>query len=198
MAGAKLKIADTIPLLNSVEIPRLGFGVYLSPKDRCTTSCLAALKSGYRHIDSAQFYENEREVGKAVRESGFKRSEVFITTKVLDPKGSVGDSYQSLLESVRAIDGENEVVDLFLIHAAIGAGGRKELWLALEKLYKAGKTKSIGVSNFGVGHIEEMKGYATTWPPHVNQLEVRTDPICPLTVLTILSVAPLVSTERDS
>lgn len=173
MATAKLALTSTLSLLNSVQIPQLGFGVYLSPRSQCTKSCLAALKAGYRHIDTAQYYENEAEVGEAVRQSGIPRSEVFITTKILSAKGSVEKSYQSVLESVRAIDGEDGYVDLFLIHnATVGAAARKELWLALEKLHKEGKAKSIGVSNYGVGHIEEMKEYATTWPPHVNQLEV--------------------------
>ena len=199
MEATKLKITDTVRFLNAVNIPSLGFGVYLSPRDRCTASCKAALQTGYRHIDTAQYYGNENEVGKAVRESGLKRSEVFITTKVLDAKGSVEDSYQRLLDSVREIGGEDGVIDLFLVHSAtVGAEARKELWLALEKLYKEGKAKSIGVSNYGVGHMEEMKEYATTWPPHVNQLEVRTYPFHALTILTMLLVTSLVPTERDS
>lgn len=159
-----------ITLLNSVKVPRLGFGVYLSPERKCIASCLTALKTGYRHIDTAQYYENEKEVGEALRQSGIPRSDVFITTKILSPKGSVEKSYQSALESVQRIDGEEGYVDLFLIHAAVSKN--KELWLALEKLYKAGKAKSIGVSNFGIGHIRQMKEYSTVWPPHVNQIEV--------------------------
>ena len=198
MSVTKMKITDAVRLLNNVTIPRLGFGVYLSPPERCTTSCLAALKAGYRHIDTAQFYGNEGEVGDAVRQSGLKRSEVFLTTKILDAKGSIEESYQSLLDSVRLIDGENGAVDLFLIHtASIGALARKELWLALEKLYKEGKAKSIGVSNYGIGHIEEMREYAVTWPPHVNQLEVRMQTFCSLKLLTTISVTSLVSTKRD-
>ncbi|KAG0645141.1 putative oxidoreductase [Hyphodiscus hymeniophilus] len=177
MAATKLKITDAAPLLNSVSIPRLGFGSYLSTTNQCTASCLESLKAEYRHIDTAQYYENEKEVGNAVKQSGIPRSEIFITTKVVEPKGSIEKSYESLLNSVRAIDGEDGYVDLFLIHnAAVGTGPRKELWLALERLYKEGKTKSIGVSNYGVGHIEEMKEYASVWPPHVNQLEVSSPP----------------------
>ncbi len=79
------------------------------------------------------------------------------------------------MESVRKIGGEGEgaYVDLFLIHSPSGGpAARKEMWQALEKLVDEGKARSIGVSNFGVGHIEEMKGYAKIWPPHVNQIEV--------------------------
>jgi diketogulonate reductase-like aldo/keto reductase len=173
MAATKFALNDVLALPNAVKIPRLGFGVYQSLDNQCVTSCLAALKAGYRHIDTAQFYGNEKEVGAAVRQSGIKRSELFITTKILTAKGSVDESYQSVLDSVRAIEGDDGAVDLFLIHSAtVGTAARKELWLALEKLYEAGKTRSIGVSNYGIGHIEEMKEYAKTWPPHVNQLEV--------------------------
>ena len=91
----------------------------------------------------------------------------------MSSSGSVEKTYQSVLNSVHKIDGEKGYVDLFLIHTASGgAKSRKEMWLALEKLHEEGKAKSIGVSNFGVGHIEEMKQYAKVWPPMVNQIEV--------------------------
>ena len=167
---------DTIPLPNSsVKIPRLGFGVYLSAPEVCKQSCLSALQVGYRHIDTAQFYANESQVGDALRTSGISRSEVFITTKILSAGGSVEKSYQKCLESIHKIDDrEDGYVDLFLIHSPnAGSKARKEMWLALEKILQEGKARSIGVSNFGVGHINELKSYATTWPPHVNQIEVR-------------------------
>jgi diketogulonate reductase-like aldo/keto reductase len=110
MASTGLKITDTYSLPNSVvKMPRLGFGVFESHGQQCVDSVLAALKAGYRHIDTAQYYENEKEVGEAVRQSGLQRSEVFITTKIEFNKGSVEESYRSLLESVRAIDGDNGV-----------------------------------------------------------------------------------------
>jgi diketogulonate reductase-like aldo/keto reductase len=173
--AANLAITDRLAIPNTTEsIPRLGFGVYLSKDHHCVTSCVNALRAGYRHIDTAQFYGNEREVGEAVRESGLKREDVFITTKIWSAKGSVEETYQSLLHSVKTIEGSDDgAVDLFLIHTATGGKDeRKMMWLALEKLLAAGKTKLIGVSNFGIGNIEEMKAYAKVWPPHVNQLEV--------------------------
>jgi diketogulonate reductase-like aldo/keto reductase len=179
----KLTIADVLPLPNStVTIPRLGFGVYRSQPNQCVKSCLEAFRAGYRHIDTAQYYGNEREVGEAVRTSGIDRKELFITTKILSPAGSPDATYNKILESVRKIaGGEDGYVDLFLIHSASsGAAGRKELWLALERLLAEGKTRSIGVSNFGVGHLEEMKKYAKIWPPHVNQIEVSFDRITPM------------------
>lgn len=174
MAPSKLAITDLFSLPNSsVKIPRLGFGIYQSPTNVCIKSCLTALKSGYRHIDSAQFYRNETEMGEAARQSGLPREEVFLTTKILSAGGSPDATYKKCLESIKKIDGENGYVDLFLIHTPSGgSSARKEMWQALEKLEEEGRAKSIGVSNFGVGHIEEMKPYARIWPPHINQVEV--------------------------
>ena len=113
-------------------------------------------------------------MGEAVRKSGVPRSEIFITTKVLSTAGSPEKTYQSVLDSVHKIDGADGYVDLFLIHSSSpGKSGRKEIYQALEKLLKEGKTKSIGVSNWGNGHIEELKEFADVYPPHVNQIEVR-------------------------
>ena len=171
-----LTLESTLPVLNSsYTMPRLGFGLYQSPPSVCMQSCLTALKAGYRHIDSAQFYANEKEMGDAVRQSGIPRSEVFMTTKILSAGGSLEKTYQKCLESVRKIDdGPEGYVDLFLIHSPnCGPSARKEMWLALERLVEERRVRSIGVSNFGIGHIEEMKEYARIWPPVVNQIEVR-------------------------
>lgn len=172
--STQFAITDVLPLPNSnVQIPRLGFGVYRAHDQKCVQACLDALKVGYRHIDTAQFYGNEKEVGEAVRQSGIPREEVFITTKIMTPGGSPQATYEKLLNSVEKIAGKDGYVDLFLIHStSSGAAGRKEMWQALERLYEEGKTRSIGVSNYGVKHLEEMKAYAKVWPPHVNQIEV--------------------------
>ncbi len=209
---------STLPLRTTppVSIPVLGFGIYKSPPSQCVRSVQKALSVGYRHIDSAQFYGNEAEMGEAVRRSGIPRAEVFLTTKIMSPGGSPEKTYQKCVESVRRIsrgtgrmdergtkeDGEgeeegrkeketegkeakeakedDEYVDLFLIHSSSGGpAARKEMWLALERLLSQGKTRAIGVSNYGVGHIEEMKAYATVWPPHVNQIEVNTASLPP-------------------
>lgn len=177
---ANYSFADVVPLPNSaVKIPRLGFGVYRSPSAQCVQSCLKALEVGYRHIDTAQFYANEKEVGDAIRSSGLPRSEIFVTTKILSPAGSPEATYERLLASVEKIGGPDGYVDLFLIHSSkSGSSGRKHLWQALERLLEEGKAKSIGVSNFGAKHIEEMKEYAKVWPPHVNQIEVSSPRFC--------------------
>ena len=126
---------DTLTLANSVKIPQLGFGVYDSPKDKCVKSCLTALENGYRHIDTAQCYGNEHEVGLAVKQSGLDRKDIFITTKVLVAEGFVERTYEKCLSSVKTLDEEGEYVDLFLIHSPnCGPEERKELWQALEKL----------------------------------------------------------------
>jgi len=206
--AAKLAITDLLALSNSaVEIPRLGFGVYLSTNQQCVKSCLAALKVGYRHIDTAQYYGNEKEVGEAVRQSGLKREDVFVTTKIMAAKGGADKTYQSLLDSVKTIEGgEDGAVDLFLIHTASGGkADRKEMWQALEKLHAAGKTRSIGVSNYGIGQIEEMKEYAKIWPPQVNQLElhpwsqqVEIDEYCQKHGIVVEAYSPLVrNTKAD-
>jgi diketogulonate reductase-like aldo/keto reductase len=121
-----------------------------------------------------RYYANEKEVGEAVRQSGLKRSDIFITTKILSPGSGVDQNYQQMLDSIQKIDGKDGYVDLFLIHtSSMGAKKRKEIYQALEKLLEEGKTKSIGVSNWGIGHIEELQSFAKIYPPHVNQIEVR-------------------------
>lgn len=120
-----------------------------------------------------RFYANEKEVGEAVRQSGLPRSDVFITTKILHSAGSVDKTYEKLVQSIEKIDGKDGYVDLFLVHTSSGGSkDRKEMYLALEKLLENGKTRSIGVSNWGIGHIEELKSFAKVYPPHVNQIEV--------------------------
>ncbi|KAH0267841.1 aldo-keto reductase, partial [Aureobasidium melanogenum] len=172
--SSQFTLQTTLPLPNSsVKIPALGFGVYQSHGPTCKKSCLTALEAGYRHIDSAQYYANEQLVGDAVKESNVDRKDVFITTKILSPGKDEEETYQSLVESVNKID-QGGYVDLFLIHSpSSGPEGRKTLWTALERLYKEGKTKAIGVSNFGKGQIEELKSFAKVWPPHVNQIELH-------------------------
>ncbi|KKY27196.1 putative aldo-keto reductase [Phaeomoniella chlamydospora] len=180
----KYSLTDTFPLPNTtIRIPQLGFGVYRSNPSQTVESCLTALRVGYRHIDTAQFYGNETQVGEAIAKSGIPRSELFITTKILSAGGSVEKSYEKCVESVNKISNGEEggYVDLFLVHSPnSGAMKRKEMWLALEKLYQERKVKSLGVSNYGIKHIEEMKEYATIWPPHVNQIEVSSSISTPL------------------
>ncbi|GAB7349680.1 hypothetical protein MBLNU459_g0351t1 [Dothideomycetes sp. NU459] len=172
--SSRYTLQSTRALPNSpVKIPALGFGVYQSHGDTCLQSCLTALKAGYRHIDSAQYYANEDQVGEAVKKSGIPRKDIFITTKILTAGNNDEETYQSVIESIDKID-KGGYVDLYLIHSPnSGSEARKIMWTALEKAHKEGRAKAIGVSNFGIGHIEELKQYAHTWPPHVNQIELH-------------------------
>lgn len=172
-----LTLTSKIALKSGHELPVLGFGVWDSPKHLTVASCQEALKVGYRHIDTAQVYGNEEEVGEAVRKSGLSRKDVFVTSKAVKPADDEAATYQKVLDSIKKIDGESGYLDLFLIHnVTSGAAGVKMLWQAMEKLHEEGKLKSIGVSNTGIGMLEGMKAYAKVWPPHVNQLEVRFSP----------------------
>jgi diketogulonate reductase-like aldo/keto reductase len=126
------------------QIPQIGFGVYQSPPEIVDKSVTAALEAGYRHIDSAQWYFNEEEVGSAVSKSSIDRKDVFLTTKL----GHADKVAERLEESITKIGGEGGYVDLFLIHApSAGPEKRKEQWKEMEKLVKDGKAKAIGVSN---------------------------------------------------
>lgn len=171
---SNLSLKTTLSLPNSsVKIPALGFGVYQSPVDVCIKSCTTALKAGYRHIDTAQYYANEEQVGEAVRQSGIPRSDIFLTSKILTPGDDEEETYKSVIASVDKLD-KDGYLDLMLIHSPnAGTRARKLMWGALERAHKEGRIKAIGVSNYGKAPIEEMKEYATTFPPHVNQIEVR-------------------------
>ncbi|CAF9912200.1 MAG: hypothetical protein GOMPHAMPRED_007587 [Gomphillus americanus] len=164
----------------ATRMPCIGFGTWDSPATITKASCLSALKLGYRHIDTAQYYANEAEVGNAVAESGIPREDVYLTTKILSARGSVDKTYQACLKSIEILDpaaekqGRKPYVDQFIIHNILGSiEQRKEVWAALERLYDEGRAKSIGVSNWGIGKIEEMKTYAKVWPPHANQVELH-------------------------
>ncbi|KAH7328481.1 putative aldo-keto reductase [Stachybotrys elegans] len=175
MTDAPLQIASTILLGDTqVSMPRLGFGVYKLSSEECLQASLAALGAGYRHIDTAQLYRNEDAVLQAVVQSGYSRNDVFLTTKIGRARGDEAAIRDSLLESVRKVGGPDGYVDLFLVHIpGRDPECRRQLWTALEKLHAEGKARAIGVSNFHVCHIEEMKEYARIWPPHVNQIELH-------------------------
>ncbi|WWC70508.1 uncharacterized protein I206_104459 [Kwoniella pini CBS 10737] len=170
MTGNSITADRTITLNSGVKIPQLGFGVYQSPPEVTSKTVLAALDAGYRHIDSAYWYFNEEQVGLAIKNSKYPRDSVFITTKL-----GLADRITELLnESVSKIDPtDGGYVDLFLIHSpSAGPEKREEQWRALEQLVKQGKAKTIGVSNYGVKHLEQMEAYAVI-PPAVNQIELH-------------------------
>lgn len=169
---------DRVALVNSTtSIPRIGFGVYRIRGPACTAAAVEALSAGYRHIDSAALYRNEQQVRAAVEQSSVAREDVFLTTKVGGPttrRSPADGAYRQAVDSVDRIAGEDGHVDLLLIHVpGPSRSHRERLWAALERLRSEGRARSIGVSNFRVRHLEEMREYATVWPPSVNQIEVN-------------------------
>jgi 2,5-diketo-D-gluconate reductase A len=160
-----------IQLNNGVEIPQLGFGVFKVPQPETTAATLAALEAGYRHIDTAEMYGNEAGVGEAVRSSGLKREDVFVTSKLNngfhDPD-AVPTAFDDSLTTLGF-----DYLDLFLIHWPMPAvGDFVETWKALEKIYAGGKVRAIGVSNFQPAHIRRLLDGSDIIPA-VNQIEVH-------------------------
>ena len=153
------------------EIPQFGLGVFLmSDGGECKSSVLAALKAGYTHIDTASMYQNERDVGRALKETGVERSSVFITTK-LRRGDAVGyeETIEQCKKSLELLD--TEYIDLYLVHAPpLDPAHRAPVWRAMEHCLEQGWVKSIGVSNYGEAHLDTMKKYAN-YMPSVNQVE---------------------------
>lgn len=159
---------QNITLNNGVEIPILGFGVYqIAPKDT-KSAVLNAIKAGYRHFDTAQAYANEKEVGEAIRESGIDRKEFFITSKVWLSNYGYDKAYASVLESLGRM--ELDYLDLMLLHQPFG--DYYGAYRALEKLYKEGKLRAIGVSNFYPDRLSDIVAFNKI-TPQVNQVETH-------------------------
>ncbi|ORY51333.1 2,5-didehydrogluconate reductase [Rhizoclosmatium globosum] len=157
----------TTLLNNGLRIPSVGLGVYkASPEDTYKT-VLAALKAGYRHIDTAAFYQNEPDVGRAIKESGIPRSEIWVTTKL--HIGEMRNPTEAFNKSLERLG--TGYIDLYLIHAPI-QGRRLQAWKEMEVIYQEGKAKSIGVSNFNIAHLEELINSSTVVPA-VNQIELN-------------------------
>jgi 2,5-diketo-D-gluconate reductase A len=166
-----MTIVPNITLNNGVEIPQLGFGVFQIPPEETKQATLTALEVGYRHIDTAEMYGNEKEVGEAVRASGIDRDEIFVTSKL-------NNGFHAHDDALAAFDGTLEAldigyVDLFLIHWPLpGIGDFVETWGAMEEMYRSGRTKSIGVSNFKPHHLRRLHA-ETQIVPAVNQIEIH-------------------------
>ncbi|NMO04252.1 aldo/keto reductase [Gordonia sp. TBRC 11910] len=162
----------SITLNNGVTIPQLGFGVFQIPPSETKAATLTALELGYRHIDTAQMYGNEAEVGQAVRESGIPRDEIFITSKLNNNAHAPGaDTAAAAQRTVDDLD--IGPVDLYLIHWPLpGVGSYVETWKVLEQAYRDGKFRAIGVSNFHQQHLTRLLD-ETDVVPAVNQIEVH-------------------------
>ena len=157
---------ENIKLSNGVEMPLLGYGVFRVSPDECERCVSDALKVGYRMIDTAQVYGNEEGVGRAWRKSGIPREELFLVTKVWISNAGEEKAAASIDESLRKLD--TDYIDLLLIHQAYG--DVFGTWRAMEKAYRNGKVRAIGVSNFQAGRFFDFAHYADI-KPMINQLQ---------------------------
>ena len=161
-------ITDCAVLNNGVEMPWLGFGVFLSPPgDTTYRSVRIAIEEGYRHIDTAMIYENEQDVGKAIKDSGIPREEIFVTTKVWNSDQGYEKTLKAFDVSRKLLD--MDLVDLYLVHWPV-KGKYVETYKALETLYRDGKVRAIGVSNFLVHHLEDLLSQVEV-NPVIDQVE---------------------------
>ncbi|WP_285025427.1 aldo/keto reductase [Plantibacter sp. ME-Dv--P-122b] len=163
---------DTFTLNNGVVIPALGLGVFQTPPDETTAAVTAALQAGYRHIDTAAAYANERGVGDAIASSGLDRSEVFIETKIWISDYGYDETLHSFTKSASKLGVEQ--LDLLILHQALPSKFEQTIgaYRALEQLLADGKVRAIGVSNFMVDHLTHLLD-ATSVVPTVNQIEVH-------------------------
>ncbi len=171
------KLTDTYVLNNGVKIPCIGFGTWQSTGEEAYNSVLWALESGYRHIDTAAVYKNEEMVGKAIKDSGISREEIFITTKLWNDVRGYEDTKAACLESMRKLG--VDYLDLYLIHWPNPVKYREnhlalnvESYRAMEDLVKEGKIRAIGVSNFLIHHLEDLMKNVTI-KPQVNQIKLH-------------------------
>lgn len=156
-------------LLNGIDIPKIGFGTYkLKDENETIDTIKYALKVGYRFIDTASFYGNEEWIGKAIKESKIKRENIFLATKVWNDCHGYDKAIDSFEKSMKKLD--IDYLDLLLIHWPTKLN--KETWRAFESLYELGKVRAIGVCNFKIGHLEELRKTAKIMPM-VNQIEVH-------------------------
>jgi 2,5-diketo-D-gluconate reductase A len=166
-----MSAVPTITLNNGVTIPQLGFGVFLIPPEETKQATLAALEVGYRHIDTAQMYGNEKQVGEAVRESGVDRDDVFVTSKLNNGFHAYDDALNAFDQSMKDLG--FDYLDLFLVHWPLpGVGDFVETWKAMEEISRSGRVKAIGVSNFQRHHLQRLFDETETVPA-VNQIEVH-------------------------
>ncbi|SCI89893.1 Glyoxal reductase [uncultured Clostridium sp.] len=157
-------------LHNGVTIPSLGFGTYKLQDTEQARDCVAyALRAGYRSIDTAALYKNETGVGQGIRESGLKREDIFVTTKLPNDRHGYDEALRTFDESMARLG--MDYLDLYLIHWP-GKDRYVETWKAFEKLYREGRVRAIGVSNFLPHHLETLR-QQTEILPMVNQIELH-------------------------
>jgi 2,5-diketo-D-gluconate reductase A len=171
----------TRTLTADVEIPYLGFGTYLIKNDAATAAVREAIRAGYRHIDTAEAYRNEAGVGAGIKEAlaseGLSRGDIFVTTKLWPGNPAWGDAAKTTESTVTALEQSLqrlglEHVDLYLIHAPFERRDRLAQWRGLVELRRQGKARAIGVSNFSIEHIDELKSAGLPMPA-ANQIELH-------------------------
>ncbi|MCK5747593.1 MAG: aldo/keto reductase [Oricola sp.] len=171
----------TFALNENVSIPAVGFGTYLISSEDAPEVIQTAIECGYRHIDTASGYRNETAVGEGIQaglaSTGLSRSDIFVTAKLWPGNSAWGDAPKTHEQTLAECDASLErlgldYVDLYLIHAPYGGAERLSQWRALVELQTAGKARSIGVSNFNRGHLDEIRtaGLPT---PDANQIELH-------------------------
>lgn len=168
---------DCYKLSNGVEIPCIGFGTWQTPNgEQAVSSVLHAIEAGYRHIDTAQGYGNEESVGIAVKKSGINRKELFLTSKLINSEHGYEKTLAAFEGTLQKLG--TDYLDLFLIHWPNPIAYRNNWqeanagsWKAFEELYRSGRIRSIGISNFRSHHIEELMKTATI-APMVNQIRL--------------------------
>ena len=170
------KLTDTFDIYNGVKIPKVAFGTWQIPASEARQAVEDAIKTGYRHIDTALAYQNEKEVGQAVRESGVKREDIFVTSKLPGGTKTYEGALADFETTMKNLD--LDYLDLYLVHAPwpwdeIGSNYDKEnteVWRAMEEIYNSGRVKAIGVSNFNVHDLENVLKTATI-KPMVDQIQ---------------------------
>ena len=166
-----MSTVPSVKLNNGVEMPSLGFGVFQIAPEEVMGPVRVALEAGYRLIDTAWGYQNEEGVGRAVRESGIPRDQLFITTKLTNSEHGYDRALRAFDASLARL--QMDYMDLYLIHWPVPkAGLYVETWRAFEKIYADGRARSIGVSNFTVAHLQRLLDETGTVPA-VNQVELH-------------------------
>ena len=192
--------APALALNTGASIPQLGLGVWQTPRGETTRNAVtAALRLGYRHVDTARVYGNEQDVGAAVRSAGVPRAEVFVTTKLWNDDQGYDRALAAFDASLARLG--LDYVDLYLLHWPV-AGKRLDSWRALERIAAEGRAQAIGVSNFLTGHLEELLAHAKIIPA-VNQIELspflqqrETREFCATHGIVVEAYSPLTHGQR--
>lgn len=184
-------------LNNNTHIPTVGLGTWKSPEEDAYKAVLYALEAGYRHIDTAMIYGNEKAVGKAIKDSKIPREEIFLTTKLWNTDQGYETAKKAIQKSLDDLG--VDYVDLYLVHWFKGFDKLDETYKAMEEAYNEGSLKAIGVSNFNVHHLQHLLQTATV-KPMVNQIETHIElqnhflvDFCQSNNIVVEAYAPLMS-----